>query len=287
MRKVIIIILSIVSLALTICLVINACSNKKKDKVLSVNMANNYSIGGGDRKISQVLYFTRDNIYNTTSLVSQISIIDNDLRLGLKLNNIKKTNYSYKYDNDKYVAYVYDLSIPKIEGDLLFDNAKMEIISDDKILTIPIGVFEVIYDSNTDNPKNINNNTLSGMCAYNPYQTLSGITMSLENKEFSNITIDRINLGKYVDLVKTESTDVIFDSLEYNINETIIGFMEKELKLQLSYKRKLVLKESFIIIEYSDSTGSHKEILDTFNFYDNGYKLPIDDSLINKYEFSV
>ncbi len=287
MKKIIVIILSIVSLALVVCIFINACSNKKKDKVLSINMANNYSIGGGDRKINQVLYFTRDNIFNTTSLVSQITIVDDDLRLGLKLNNIKKTSYSYKYDNDKYYAYVYDLSIPKIEGDLLFSNAKMEIISDDKALTIPIGVFEVVYDKDTDNPKNINNNTLSGLCTYSPYQTLSTITMTLENKEFSNITIDRISLGKYVDLVTTESNEVIYDSNDTNIGETIIGFMEKELQLSLSYKKKLVLKESFITIEYSDQTGSHKEIIDTFNFYDNGYKLPADNTLINKYEFVV
>ena len=285
MKKILIMILSAITLLLVICLIINSCGNKKKDKVLSVNYANNYSLSNNERRINQVLYFTRDNIYNTTSLVSQISIIDDDLRLNLKLNNIKKTSYTYKYDNDKYYSYVYDLTIPKIEGNLLFSNAKMEIVSDDKTLIVPIGVFELIYDDSTIN--NINNNALSGLCAYNPYQTLSNVTMKLENKEFSNITIDKVTMGSFIDLVKDEKEEVIFDDKNIVIDEVIIGFMEKELKLYLSYKKRLVLKESFIIIEYSDSLGSHKEIIDTYNFYDNGYLLPNDRTLINKMEFSV
>ena len=69
MKKVIIIILSLVSLTLICCLIINAVNTKKKDMALSINSINNYVIGNNERKISQVLYFTRDNIYNQTSLV--------------------------------------------------------------------------------------------------------------------------------------------------------------------------------------------------------------------------
>lgn len=288
MKKIIIIILSVVSLALICCLIINSVNGKKKDAALSINNINNYVIGNEERRISQVLYFTRDNIYNQPSLVSSINVIgSDDSSINLKVNNIKKTGYKHSYKNDKYNSYVYDLTIPSISGDMYFENAKLEIISDDKSIEIPIGVFSIKYDKNYDGLKNITVNSLSGLCSYNPYQTLSKINMTLENKEFSNITINKINMGSYVDLVKEESEDVIFNNTNTDINEVIIGYMEKEFTLYLSYKARYVVKESYIEIEYTDTDGVKKELVDTFNFYDNGYKLPEADDLINQLKFKV
>ena len=289
MKKIIIIILSIITLTLVICLILNSCNNKKKDLALSINKANNYCIGNNERRINQVLYFTRDNIFNTANIVSSINVIGSDEQvLNLKLNNIEKKGYTHKYENNKYYSYIYDLTIPKIEGTLLYENAKLEIISDDKTLTIPIGTFELRYDSTYDDSKIITVNKLVGSCAYNPYQTLSSIDITLENKEFSNITINKINMGKYIDLTLDEvKEEIIFNSTNTNIDDTIIGYMESEYKFSLSYKKKLMLIESFIEIEYSDSLGAHKELIDTYHYYDNGYSLPVDNDLINTIVFTV
>lgn len=288
MKKIIIIILSVVSLTLGVCLAINVFNRKKKDMALSINTINNYVIGNSERRINQVLYFTRDNIFNQTSLVSNINVIGNDdASINLKVNNIKKSGYKHKYKNEKYNSYIYDLTIPSISGDLYLENAKLEITSDDKTIEIPIGIFSIKYDKLYDGGKNITVNSLSGLCSYNPYQTLSKINLTLENKEFSNITIKRINMGKFVDLVKDESEGVMFNNDNIEIDEVIIGYMEKELTLYLSYKARYILKESYIEIEYLDSDGIKYELIDTYNFYDNGYKIPESDDLINVLKFKV
>ena len=288
MKKIIAGILISVTLILSVCLIVNSCKNKKKDMALSINCVNNYCVGNNERRIKQVLYFTRDNIYNTTNLVSSISIIgDDDSTLNLKLNGIKKTGYMHTYLKNKYYSYIYDLTIPKIEGDLVFNNAKIEITSEDNTLTLPIGEYQIKYDKDFDNTKTISVNSLSGLCVYDPYQTLGSINLKLENKGFNNITINKMNMGLNVNLVKEESDKVIYNSDDININETIIGYMENELNLSLSYKKKLFLNESFIEIEYSDITGDYKQIIDTYYFYDNGYKIPDDSDLINTIEFIV
>ena len=288
MKKIIIIILSVVSLTLICCLIINAVNTKKKDMALSINSINNYVIGNNERKISQVLYFTRDNIYNQTSLVSSINVIgSDDASINLKVNNIKKSGYKHKYKNNTYNSYIYELIIPSISGDLYIENAKLEIISDDNEIIIPIGIFSIKYDKNYDGGKNITVNSLSGLCSYDPYQTLGKINMVLENKEFSNITINKMNLGSFVDLVKEESETIIYNNTNTLIDEVIIGYMEKEFILSLSYKARYILKESYIEIEYTDSDGVKKELVDTYNFYDNGFKLPEVDDLINSLTFKV
>ena len=288
MKKIITGILIGITIILSVCLIVNSCKNKKKDMALSINSANNYCVGNNERKIKQVLYFTRDNIFNTTNLVSNINIVgDDDSALNLKLNSIKKTGYAHTYLKNKYYSYIYDLTIPKLEGDLVFNNAKIEITSEENTLTIPIGEFQIQYDKDFDNSKTISINSLSGLCVYNPYQTLGSINLKLENKGFNNITINKMNMGLNVNLVKEESDKVIYDSSNTNINETIIGYMENELNLSLSYKKKLFLNETFIEIEYSDITGDYKQIIDTYHFYDNGYKIPDDSDLINVIQFTV
>ncbi|MCR5462534.1 MAG: hypothetical protein K6E87_05650 [bacterium] len=114
MKKIIITILITISTALTACLILNGCKAKKKDEALSIKMINNYIITDKDRRINQVLYFTRDNIFNNYDIVDSISLIDEDEEtiLKLKMNNIKKTNYVHKYKDSKYISYIYDLSIP-------------------------------------------------------------------------------------------------------------------------------------------------------------------------------
>lgn len=288
MKKIIIIILSVISLALICFLIINAVNGKKKDMALSINTINNYAIGNSERRISQVLYFTRDNIYNQKALVSSINVIgSDDSTINLKVNNIKKTGYKHSYKSEKYNSYVYDLSIPSISGDMYFPNAKLEIISNENKIEIPIGTFSIKYDKNYDGIKNINVNSLSGLCAYEPYQTLSKVNITLENKEFSNITIKKMNMGNFVDLVKDETEEVMFNNDNIIIDETIIGYMEKEFSFYLSYKARYILKESYIEIEYVDSEGTKKELIDTYNFYDNGYKIPEEQDLINTLKFDV
>ena len=96
-----------------------------------------------------------------------------------------------------------------------------------------------------------------------------------------------MNLGSFVDLVKEESETIIYNNTNTLIDEVIIGYMEKEFVLSLSYKARYILKESYIEIEYTDSDGVKKELVDTYNFYDNGFKLPEVDDLINSLTFKV
>ena len=209
MKKTILSILGVITLILSMCFVLNACKLKKKDYVLSLRNINNYTIGDSERKISQVLYFSRDNIYNNMDIVNQISIVDNDSRLNLKINNIRKTGYTHKYKNEKYSSYIYDLSIPSISGDMYFLNAKLEIISEEHILLVPIGVVEIRYDKDANKVKDLNINSLSGKCLYDPYQSLATISMNLENKINNNITIKKMTMGKMVDLFIGENNTLL------------------------------------------------------------------------------
>ena len=288
MKKTIISILSFTTIALIFSLVLNGCKLKKKDSYLSIRTINNYAINNEDRRINQVLYFTRDNIYNNFDIVSSIYLIDEetDSTLKLKINGIKKSGYTHEYKKTKYYSYIYDLSIPSISNDLIFENAKLLITSEDNSIKIPIGIVSIKYDKNYDSKK-ITVNSLSGLCSYNPYQSLSTINIKLQNKENSNITITNMNMGKYVDLVKDVSDDLIFNSKNINIDENIIGYMEKELDLSLSYRARYILKESYIEIIYKISNEEKTELIDTYNFYDNGYKLPTEDDLIYSFDFKV
>ena len=287
MKKIIITILITISTALTACLILNGCKAKKKDEALSIKMINNYIITDKDRRINQVLYFTRDNIFNNYDIVDSISLIDEDEEtiLKLKMNNIKKTNYVHKYKDSKYTSYIYDLSIPAMNNDLYFKNAKLEIISEDKTLLLPIGVVSIKYDDNSNKSLSVNN--LEGKCNYSPYQTLSKIDINLENKTNNNIVIKKMNMGEFVDLTTDDSEEVIFNSKNINIDTQIIGYMQKELLLNLSYKSKYLLKESYIEIIYNDGESDKTLYIDTFNYYDNGYKLPELDELITLTQFKI
>jgi len=289
MRKIIIIILVAISTILATCIIINVVKKDKKEYVLSNRMINNYTVGNDERRISQVLYFNRDNIYNNSDIVNSISFVDEDNEsiLKLKINNIKKTGYTHKYKGIKYYSYVYDLSIPSTSSDLYFDNCKLEIVSEDHFLYVPIGIVSIRYDEFNSSNKPIIVNNLEGSCNYDPYQTLSKIKITLENKTNNNITITSMNMGNIIDLVKEDSDKVIFNSNDLEINETIIGYMEHELEISLSYKARYVLKESYIEINYTDILGSHKVYIDTYNYYDNGYSLPESDDLINTFNFKV
>ena len=287
MKKIIITILITITTALTACLILNGCKAKKKDEALSIKMINNYIITDKDRRINQVLYFTRDNIFNNYDIVDSISLIDEDEEtiLKLKTNNIKKTNYVHKYKDSKYTSYIYDLSIPTMNNDLYFKNAKLEIISEDKTLLLPIGVVSIKYDDNSNKSLSVNN--LEGKCNYIPYQTLSKIDINLENKTNNNIVIKKMNMGEFVDLTTDDSEEVIFNSKNINIDTQIIGYMQKELLLNLSYKSKYLLKESYIEIIYNDGESDKTLYIDTFNYYDNGYKLPELDELITLTQFKI
>lgn len=287
MRKIIITILVTITTALSACLILNGCKSKKKDEALSVKMINNYIITDKDRRINQVLYFTRDNIFNNYDIVDSISLIDeeDETILKLKMNNIKKTNYVHKYKDTKYNSYIYDLSIPAMNNDLYFKNAKLEIISEDKTLLLPIGVVNIKYDDNTNKALSVNN--LEGKCNYDPYQTLSKIDINLENKTNNNIVIKKMNMGEFVDLTTDDSDSIIFNSKNIDINVQIIGYMQKELLLNLSYKSKYLLKESYIEIIYNDGESDKTLYIDTFNYYDNGYKLPELDELISVLTFKI
>ena len=287
MRKIIITILLSVTAALSACLILNGCKGKKKDEALSLKMINNYIITDKDRRINQVLYFTRDNIFNNYDIVDSVSLIDeeDETVLKLKINNIKKTNYIHKYKDTKYNSYIYDLSIPAMNNDLYFKNAKLEIVSEDKTLLLPIGIVSIKYDDNTNKTLSVNN--LEGKCNYNPYQTLSKVDINLENKTNNNIVIKKMNMGEMVDFVTIDSSDVIFNSNKTNIDAQIIGYMQKELSLNLSYKSKYLLKESYIEIIYNDGISDKTTYIDTFNYYDNGYKLPELDELITLTTFKI
>jgi TATA-box binding protein (TBP) (component of TFIID and TFIIIB) len=288
MRKTIVSIFLSVTLLLAISLILNGCKLKKKDYALSIKNMNNYSINDEERRITQVLYFTRDNIFNSDSIVSSINIVDdNDNSLKLKLNNIKKTGYTYKYNKEKYSSYVYDLTIPQISASMSFKNAKMVINSEDNKLEVEIGSFNIIYDENYDN-KALMVNKLDGLCAYKPYQSLTKVNISLENKTNNNITIKSINMGNKIDLVLDSSNEeLMFNNTNTIINKTVIGYMTIDLELYLSYKEKYVLKESYIEIVYNDTISDKTVIIDTFNFYDNGFKLPETDDLIYVKQFKV
>lgn len=90
-----------------------------------------------------------------------------------------------------------------------------------------------------------------------------------------------------VDFVTIDSDDVIFNSNKINIDAQIIGYMQKELSLNLSYKSKYLLKESYIEIIYNDGISDKTTYIDTFNYYDNGYKLPELDELITLTTFKI
>lgn len=287
MRKIILTILLVATSILSLSLVLNGCKSKDKDQALSIKMINNYIITDKDRRINQVLYFTRDNIFNNSDIVDSISFIDeeNESVLKLKVNNIKKTNYTYKYKDVKYYSYAYDLTIPAMNNDIDFYNAKLQIISEDKELMLPIGNVSIKYNDNTN--KSITVNNLEGLCNYTPYQTLSKVKINLENKTNNNITIKSMNMGGFVDLTLDDSDEVIFNSKNININTQIIGYMQKELELNLSYKDKYILKESYIEIVYNDTVSDKTIYIDTFNYYDNGYKLPETDELINVLSFKI
>lgn len=289
MRKVLIIVLSIVSIMLVTCLVINFTSKKKSDEVLSLRMLNNYTVGDNERRISHVLYFTRDNIYNNKEIVNSVSFVDGETEsiLKLKINNIKKTNYSHKYKGKKYYSYVYDLSIPQTNVDMDFNNAKLEIISEDHMLYVPIGIVSIKYDKNLSNNKPLVVNNLEGSCNYKPYQTLSTVKMNLENKTNNNITIKKMNMGGFVDLVKETNNEVTFNNENTTLDYSVIGYMNTDLTLTLSYKARYILKESYIEIIYNDTESDKVTYIDTFNYYDNGYALPEADDLILTLAFKV
>ena len=78
MKKVLIIVLSFISIVLVICLIVNLTTKNKNDEVLSVRTLNNYTVGNKERRINQVLYFTRDNIYNNKEIVNTVSLIDDE-----------------------------------------------------------------------------------------------------------------------------------------------------------------------------------------------------------------
>ncbi len=289
MKKIIIIILVAISTVLATCIIINVCRKDRTDYALSNKTINNYTIGNDERRISQVLYFNRDNIYNNYNIVNSISFVDEDSGsiLKLKINNIKKTGYTHKYKGIKYYSYVYDLSIPTIGVNMYFNNCNLEIVSEDNTLSVPIVLVSIKDDEFNDSNKPILVNSLEGLCAYEPYQSLSKVKMTLENKTNNNITITSMNMGNMVDLVKEDSETLIFNSNNTTINETIIGYMDKELEVSLSYKARYILKESYIEINYTDDFGEHTTYIDTFNYYDNGYTLPESDDLINTLKFKV
>lgn len=81
-----------------------------------------------------------------------------------------------------------------MNNDLYFKNAKLEIVSEDKTLLLPIGIVNIKYDDNTNKTLSVNN--LEGKCNYNPYQTLSKVDINLENKTNNNIVIKKDEYGR-------------------------------------------------------------------------------------------
>lgn len=283
LKKIGCIALGCISIVLIVALILNSCQSKIKDKGLSLIKCNNYTINDEERQIKQILYFTKENSFNTLEAIDSIALTNEEetKKIVVKAKNIKKTNYVHKYDGTKYYSYEYFLIIPVIKNDFKIERTYIKIIAKNKELKYEIGSLYLLYCPEAGSSEHLDFKSMLGHATYTPFQTLEYIDIKLENKGYKNVIINSLIIDDNTSLSANVGNSIFREKEAFN--DTIIGYMEKNYRWYFSYEKRQIIDTTFIIINYEIDDEEYRYVIDTYCFYDNGYFVPNDDTVVRTY----
>lgn len=238
-----------------------------------------------------LIYFNRDNKYTNLDDINNFYIECGENKINVNVKSIKKGN-KYKYNNDIYYAYKYEIYI-NINGIVDYNLAKFVI--DDK--SFDIGSLYLIYKNNGN--LDIDITKMSAITA--GLDSINALQLELKPKKDLIIKDIRISNTVFMDLNnslkitntynETEKLDdiikdyndkcIIWDSPNsISLNETVY------LLIPLKYKYDYIIQSCPIIINYMIDDKDYEYIFDNFTFINSNDKL-ITQKGVNRYEFNM
>ncbi|MGI6787770.1 MAG: hypothetical protein ACOX5X_04435 [Acholeplasmataceae bacterium] len=241
-------------------------TNKPKVSAKLLTVETEYNYVYTDSKIVTIKIYSNkrkhkthflDNI-NYTFLVNE----DNTNRFELELLEI---NYSHeeKYIGDDYYCYNYHFKMPRLETNLLINEAFLEIqLVDGKEYLLSIGKFKFLYYPNVGFENLIKISSLYGYKQEgNEFPRLNKIIIETDN--LSNTVIESVSLDGDNNL-----------NYEANQNEIII---------YIPFAKKALFHAPIILIITKNGTTG-LQVIDNFLFFNDYQILEISSELCNLYE---
>ncbi|XMB87424.1 hypothetical protein RJG79_06405 [Mycoplasmatota bacterium WC44] len=243
-----------------------------------------------------------DTYYTDGNSIVDIYIKDDVNKIPMKLDGIKKEDYSMYYNDVKYIVYMFDL-IPEIKSNdyrINISNALLELsYLNDESVKVEFGDINLMYSESSDD---LAIKALKPLInEINGYDTVVGFIIGIENLSDEVIDVREFNINSNPAFVNNElvketdnyEIDILTDiksivpeynyySLSLEQNSFIIN--EKETKyfiVPITYERINFLYRFPIEINYNDK----KYINDDFIFMNYGY---FPDFVLNtkkQYEF--
>lgn len=284
MKKIVVMVIAFSVFLIGFALLLNTEKNHSINKVISIKETHNYISYDDGKSINQYLYFSNENKYARKELIEEISFTDKNeqKKISLDVLDVQNTEYSYMVDNHKYTCYKYELLLPDLRVNISIDEAYLRIVSNGDILKVEIGSLSIRSNKMLSFGDHLSINMLEGRIVDYPFDTLGCIDIKIENKANSTVIIKDIYIDNdvYIDCDLIDSNinldDYhIFSELDKDFNEIMMySYQNLELQLPLKYNKIKRLKASYILIYYEINGQSYVHVQDTFNFFDNNYKIP-------------
>lgn len=279
MRNAIIILFVLCSCMLTTAFIISSNNNSNEEYVVSVKEG--YSVVYEDNAIIEIpLFFTNENVFNNSQSISSVLISNENTKLTCELLELLEIGMA-RYEGVDYYQFSYKLLIP-CKNDLRVDDAKIEIIANDKSISIEIGTVTLRHFEKLGDSKEITINSAQVLAKSN---TIEGIIIGLESKiegevKIKNIEVDSnkifVDLNNINPVYKSYSEkDSIVDVIEgYNLytKQPIFSLEEFVLKdkvnvvLPIKYLDKLLFTSCPIIVEYEINGVSDTYVFDDIKY---------------------
>ncbi|MGI6782288.1 MAG: hypothetical protein ACOX56_05645 [Acholeplasmataceae bacterium] len=241
-------------------------TNKPKvsPKLLTVKTEYNY-VYTDTKRVTIKIYSNKskhkthfiDNI-NYAFLVNE----DESNRFELELLEI---NYSHseKYIGDEFYCYNYHFKMPRLETNMLIDNAYLEIqLVDGTNYLLEIGKFQFLYYPNVGEEHVIK---ILGLYGYkqegSEFPRLNKII--IETSDLANTTVESISIDGTNDLI-------------YHINQN-------EIHIEIPFSRVSLFQAPLILTLTKDGTTSI-QVIDNFLYFNDYHTLEIGSDLCHIYE---
>lgn len=234
---------------------------RTSDKIITISSENNF-VYTESKRISFKVYSNKlKHKMHFANNISHVYLVasDESQRFELELVNISYS-HSEKYLKDDYYCYVYSFMMPRLEANLLVEDAHLEITLVNSIkYLLPVGEFKFLYYQEVGLEPVISINGLYGYKQQNSeYARLAKIIIEYEKKtdfKLEQVSIDGSNNLQFI--------------IENN-----------QIEIEIPY-RQLSLSQAPIILTFSAEGKSVVQVVDNFQFFSDYQILSTSGDLIN------
>ena len=238
-------------------------TNKEKvsDKIITIQTENNYLYTESKRINFRIYTNKKKHKIHFANNFSHVFLESEDEGQRFELELVDITySHQEKYINDEYYCYIYSFIMPRLESNLLINEANLNITLINNInYILPIGNFNFMYFSDVGVESVI---SVDGLFGYkrerSEYSRLAKIIIEYEKK--MDFTLEDVNInGK--------------QSLEFKVTN-------EEIEILIPYQQ-LALNQAPVILIFSAGGKSITQVIDNYHFFSDYQVLENSGDLVN------